>query len=163
MFHSLYSQLSFALLFGVCGVALWKGGPAEKGGALLILSTWLAAMFGLAVSKAYIEAGPFLMSDVILAVGLLALALRFGSLWVGGAMLLQAVGISLHAAYFAADKSELSHQMQNLYIGGKNVCSLAMLLVILAGVLASWRKRVKALKAERQRAETGLPTSAAAG
>ena len=33
MFQSLESQLSFLALFVCCGLALWKGGPPERGGA----------------------------------------------------------------------------------------------------------------------------------
>jgi hypothetical protein len=141
MFHSIYSQLSFVALFGCCGLALWKGGPAERGGAVLICGTWLAAMLGLAVERQYVLAVPFLLSDAVLAIGLLILAIRYSNWWMGAAMLLQALGLSFHAAYFSADQSEISRKALHFYVMGKNLSSWGMLLVILIGTLAAWRKR----------------------
>jgi hypothetical protein len=165
MFHSLYSQLSFVALFGVCGLALWKGGPAERGGAVLILLTWLGAMVELALSRQYISAVPFLLSDAVLAIGLLILAIRYSSLWMGAAMLLQAIGLSFHAAYFGADQGEISKHVLRFYVLGKNLASGSMLLVILAGALASWRKRSLGLAAAQAKAsaDTLPPGEAAAG
>jgi len=161
MFHSLYSQLSFVALFGCCGLALWKGGPAERGGAMLICGTWLAAMLGLALSREYVMAIPFLVSDAVLAVGLLILAIRYSNWWVGAAMLLQATGLSFHAAYFAADPTEISKKVLHFYVMGKNLSSWGMLLVILIGTLASWRKRSRS--GARTLIDPPLPTGAAPG
>jgi hypothetical protein len=161
MFQSVYSQLSFVALIGCCGLALWKGGPAERGGGLLILATWLGTALSLAWARQYVAAGPFLLFDVILAAGLLVLAIRYSSLWVGAAMLLQAIGIGLHASYFAAEKADLSPHALVLYVMGKNLASYAMLLVILVGTLASWRKRVRDREAGRVKAGvTVLPGAA---
>jgi hypothetical protein len=144
MFHSIYSQLSFVALFGCCGLAFWKGGPAERGGAILICGTWLAAMLGLAVAREYVLAVPFLLSDAVLAIGLLILAIRYSNWWMGAAMLLQALGLSFHAAYFAADQSEISKKALHFYVLGKNLSSWGMLLVILIATLVTWRKRSRA-------------------
>jgi hypothetical protein len=141
MFQSVESQLSFVALFVCCGLAIWKGGAPERGGALMILVTWLGATLIQAVAKAYILPILFLVSDAVLAAGLLLLAIRYSSLWMGAAMLLQAIGLSLHAAYFAAEKADLSRHTLWLYIAGKNVASFAMLLVILAAGIVAWRKR----------------------
>jgi hypothetical protein len=165
MFHSLYSQLGFVALFGVCGLAIGKGGPAERGGAVLILLTWIGAMVELAFTRQYVSAVPFLLSDAALAIGLLVLAIRYSSLWMGGAMLLQAIGLSFHAAYFGADKAEISAHLLRFYVLGKNLASGTMLLVILAGTLASWGKRLRSA-AREAKAQTGndiLPAAPAAG
>jgi hypothetical protein len=163
MFHSLYSQLSFVALFGCCALALWKGGPAERGGALLICGTWLAAMLGLALARQYVLAIPFLLSDAVLAVGLLILAIRYSSWWMGAAMLLQAIGLSFHAAYFAADPDEISRKVLHFYVMGKNLSSWGMLLVILVGTLASWRKRTRGEARSRATADSALPSGVAHG
>jgi len=141
MFQSIESQLSFVALFVCCGLAVWKGGPAERSGAVMILVTWLGSTLIQALAKAYILPIVFLASDAVLAAGLLFLAIRFSSLWLGAAMLLQATGLSLHAAYFAAEKADLDRHTLWLYIAGKNLSSFAMLLVILLAGLVAWRKR----------------------
>jgi hypothetical protein len=162
MFQSLESQLSFVALFVCCGLAVWKGGPAERSGALLILVTWLGSTVIQALAKAYILPILFLASDAVLAAGLLILAIRYSSLWMGAAMLLQAIGLSLHAAYFAAEKADLSRHTLWLYIAGKNLASFAMLLVILAAGIAAWRRRSRVTVARA--AETSpFPGQTAAG
>lgn len=162
MFQSLESQLSFVALFVCCGLALWKGGPAERSGAVMILVAWLGATLIQAAAKAYILPIAFLASDAVLAAGLLLLAIRYSSLWMGAAMLLQATGLALHAAYFAAEKADLSRHTLWLYIAGKNLASFAMLLVILAAGLAAWFKRGRRKAAPRAGAAPGLSSQAAA-
>jgi hypothetical protein len=142
MFHSIYTQLAVIALAICCGLALLKGGPAERAGAALISITWVAVLAASAATQSYVPAIAFLASDAVLAVGLLILAIRYSSWWLGAAMLLQGVGLSLHAAHFAAVRDEESISVLNLYILGKNLASMAVLLAILAGTLASWRQRV---------------------
>jgi hypothetical protein len=137
MFHSVYSQIAFVALFGCCGLALWKGGPAEKGGAILLLVTWLAPMIELATAKTYILAGPFMLSDVVMAAGLLILAIRYSSLWMGAAMLVQAIVLSLHAGYFGADRADRSPHVLHLYVLGKNLASASLLIIILGATVTS--------------------------
>jgi hypothetical protein len=137
MFQSLYSQIALAALLVVCGLAIWKGSEALRAGAVMILITWFVTLAASAVTRSYVPAVAFLASDGILAAGLLFLAVRYSNWWMGAAMLLQAIGLSLHAAYFAAEKSDLSRHTLWLYIAGKNVASLAMLLVILAATIIS--------------------------
>ena len=72
-----------------------------------------------------------------LAVGLLILAIRYSSWWLGAAMLLQGIALSLHAAHFAAVHADESINVLNLYILGKNLASVGMLFAILAGTLAN--------------------------
>ncbi len=163
MFQSLESQLSFVALFVCCGLSLWKGGPAERSGAVLILATWLGSTVVQAMAKAYILPIVFLASDAVLAAGLLILAIRFSSLWMGAAMLLQAIGLSLHAAYFAAEKADLSRHTLWLYIAGKNLASFAMLLVILAAGLAAWHGRSRRAAGSRAAEATPFPGQTAAG
>ena len=159
MFQSIGSQLGFVALFVCCGLGLWKGGPAERSGAVMILVTWIGSTVIQAMAKAYVLPLVFLASDAVLAVGLLFLAIRFSSLWLGAAMLLQAIGLSLHAAYFAADKSDINVYALWLYIAGKNAASGAMLLVILAATIASMRRRRPRAAAD---AAPALPSRAVA-
>lgn len=163
MFQSVESQLSFVALAVCCGLALCKGGPAERSGAVMILVTWLGSTVIQALAKAYILPIVFLTSDAVLAAGLLFLAIRFSSLWLGAAMLLQAIGLSLHAAYFAAEKADLDHHTLWLYIAGKNLSSFAMLLVILLAGLVAWRKRSVRSAQSRSMESPTIPGQAAVG
>ena len=75
-------------------------------------------------------------------------------------MLLQAVSLSFHAAYFAADQAEMSKKLLHFYVMGKNLSSMAMLLVILIATIFSWRQRAR-LGRTRARAGLAAPTEAA--
>jgi hypothetical protein len=136
------TQLSIIALVVICGLAVWKGSVPVRLGGLLILATWAITLVAATVAGE-LQLAPiaFLVSDAILAGGLLLLAVRFSNWWMGAAMLLQAAGLSLHAAYFAADKAELSHSLINLYVLGKNLASVAMLVVLLTATIAGMVKR----------------------
>ncbi len=163
MFQSIYSQASLAALVVVCGLAIWKGNQALRAGAILIIATWLVTLAASAVTHSYVPATAFLASDGILAVGLLFLAVRYSNWWMGAAMLLQAIGLSLHAAYFAAERADLSRHSLWLYIAGKNLASLAMLLVILVATFVTWGRRAHGAAGTRVVRTTALPGQAAAG
>ena len=151
MLHSLYTQISIVLLVLSCGFAIWKGQRAERLGAILILVTWLVTLAGSIGADIYHPppAIIFLISDAILAGGLLLLAVLFSSWWMGAAMLLQALSLSFHAAFFAADKTDLNHATLNLYLLGKNLSSVAMLVVLFAATVAGIYKRHRARAAAR--------------
>lgn len=136
------TQLSIIALVVICGLAVWKGSVPVRLGGILILATWAITLVAATVAGE-LQLAPiaFLVSDAILAGGLLLLAVRFSNWWMGAAMLLQAAGLSLHAAYFAADKAELSHSLINLYVLGKNLASVAMLVVLLTATIAGMLKR----------------------
>jgi hypothetical protein len=140
----LATQLSTIALVAICGLAVWKGSVAVRLGGVLILATWSVTLIASFIAGAH-HLAPigFLISDAILAAGLLVLAVRFSSWWMGAAMLLQAVSLSFHAAYFAADKAEISFALENLYVLGKNLTSMAMLIVLLTATLVGMAKRTR--------------------
>ncbi len=145
MAHFLYTQISIVALVVICGLAVWKGSTPVRMGGVLILATWIVTLIASFVAgEHHLAPIGFLISDAILAIGLLILAVRFSSWWMGAAMLLQAVGLSFHAAYFAADKAEISFALEDLYVLGKNLASVAMLLVLLIATLAGMFKRDRA-------------------
>ncbi len=146
MLHSIYSQIAIVALVLICGLALWKGAAAERAGAALVLGTWLISLLAslTPVSGNNLPTVVYLASDAILAAGLLIVAVRFSNWWLGVAMALQALGLSVHAAYFNADKSEISIIQQKQYILAKNLASVAMLLVLLAATVATLIKRRRA-------------------
>ena len=161
MLHSLYTQIGLILLCLSCGLAIWKGQQAERYGAILILATWLITLAGSFGAERHHPppAIVFLVSDGLLALGLLILALLYSSWWMGAAMLLQAVSLAFHAAFFAADQSDLSHHTLNLYVLGMDVASVTMLVVLLAATVAGMLKRRKA----RSIARSSVGAAAVAG
>ena len=161
MIHSIYSQLGIVALALCCGFAIWKGGSAERAGALLIVITWMVTLVASAGSK-NLAATAFLVSDAIMAVGLLLLAVRYSSWWMGAAMLVQAIALSFHAAYFAAEQSEMSRKTLTLYVMGKNLASVGLLVIILAATIASIIKRDRALGLQTTRQGQGLTATPAA-
>jgi len=120
------------LIFGVCGFALWRGGPPERIGAGLVL---LIALIGGGVNQFPTETSRqigHLTADGVLALGFLAVAVRYGSLWLGGAMLFQAAQFSLHAFFFVTQKP------QNSFYGVVNNVNLfGVLICLLVGALAA--------------------------
>jgi len=119
---------------GVALFALWKGGWPERFGAgsnllvallVFILQRWVpAGDLGLGM----------LVLDGFLGLIFLGLAIRFTSLWLGGAMLLQAVQFSLHAFYYVTGR-----EFDLLFKVVNNLVSWGVLAVILAGVVVTWR------------------------
>ena len=76
-------------------------------------------------------------STWMLAVGLLVIAVRYASFWLGGAMLLYAAQFSLHAFYMVMSRSvDLLHmRINNLNFLGISVC-------LAVGTIVGWRRRV---------------------
>ena len=76
--------------------------------------------------------------DFALAVGLLVVALRYTSLWLGGAMLVQSLNLCLESIWLDGDSYD--YQIQDIL---NNVLTVAMMFCIFAGTAASWRRRIK--------------------
>ena len=113
--------------------AIFRGGWPERLGGMLVLG--MAVIFGIAdeISAASIEVKLFL--DGILALGFLALAIRFALLWVGTALLLQAAQFSLQAFYFVTDRSH-----DGVYAVVNNVITVSVLLALAAGTVMHRRR-----------------------
>jgi hypothetical protein len=139
--------------FAICLFALWKGGLPERfGGGLLICSIVLTRI---ATTFASDAADPIirLISDGLTALGLLVVALAYGSLWIGGVMLLQAAQFTLHSYYFVT-----KHPIDRFHAVVNNVNLIGILLCLVLGALIAWRQRVVAA---RRAAEAAEPTSIA--
>lgn len=130
--------LQWILFIATCSFAIWKGGAPERSGGILL--------FAAAVINAFFDFTPDdsirsivrLTGDGLLAVGFLLIALRYGSLWLGGAMLLQAVQFSLHAFYFITERpNDLLHVVVN------NVDTFGIVACMLVGTIAAMRRRRK--------------------
>ena len=128
--------LGFLVIVLTCAFAWWKGEASERYGALLILT--IDIISDIAIALSYPQAPQFLLFalDLALAVGLLLIALRYGSLWLGSAMLLQAIALCTHSLIFG-DEGPAPAEWMIL----NNVLSLLVLACIVAGTVGSWRTR----------------------
>jgi hypothetical protein len=127
--------------FAICLFALWKGGPPEKFGAGLIAAVIILQR----IMGVFTEPSLFpiiqLVGDALTAVGLLAIALAYASLWIGGAMLLYAAQFTLHSYYFVTERPiDLFHAIAN------NLNFLGIHLCLVLGTLVAWRQRVLAAR-----------------
>lgn len=128
-----------APLLIIGGVALRFGALPEKLGAALILSAALAALLVHLVLAEPARSMGLLVVDGALALGFLILAVVFASLWLGAAMLFQGVQFSLHAYYLVVGREH-----DTLYATVNNIVTYSILLFLLLGSLASWRRRRRA-------------------
>lgn len=136
-----FHHLLTAAILGVTVFAWAKGGWPERLGAslnLLIAVLFLVLQFGM--PPAMLAPG-LLVLDGLLGIGFLALAIRYTSLWLGAAMLLQAAQFSLHAFYYVTAKT-----FDLLFAVVNNVVSWGILIAIVAGTFASWVQTRRAAK-----------------
>ncbi len=130
--------LSF-LTFGIGALALWKGGPAERAGAAVILLIILVGRVIAAFVPEPVLPILRLAEDGLTAIGLLIFALRYASLWIGAAMLLYAGLFTLHATYFVLDKG-----LDPFFTTSNNLAFLGVSVCLGVGTFVSWRQRVRA-------------------
>jgi hypothetical protein len=130
--------VALSLVVAGCLFSLWKGGPPERlGGAIVLTNTILVFMLDRFLPREALPVGE-LVIDGLTAVGLLGVVLVYGSLWLGGAMLLYAVQFSLHAFYFVTERTpdRLHAILNNIDFSGIIGC-----LVI--GTAVAWRRRAR--------------------
>lgn len=133
----LITLIGLLLLLATFALAWAKGGAAERGGAILIAAVWVVEL-AFAEAVGTVPIGWILALDTIQAVGFLALALRYSSLWLGAAMLLQSAVLTLHFLRLA-DIGFTDRQ----YVVWINIVGASILFIIIGGTLAAWRKRAK--------------------
>jgi hypothetical protein len=125
------------LLAGTCLFAIWKGGPAERMGASVILAmVILERLLQVALPKPWwIIMG--LSFDALTAIGLLVVTVRYASLWLGGAMLLYAAQFTLHSFYLVTGRpdTDLLHMALTDFNFG------AILVCLVVGTSLAWRAR----------------------
>jgi hypothetical protein len=136
----LYTLLPLLLLIMTLAsgaFALWKGDmPARIAGVLNIANAVVLPLSRLLMLTHTSEVLQ-LAGDFAWAVGLLLLAVRYASLWLGVSMLLQAAQFSLHAYYLVAERpNDLFHAwVNNLNVLGISIC-------IAVGATLAIRRRV---------------------
>lgn len=137
------SHLQPLVLFGwlllatTCFFAWRCGGRPERSGAALVLAITLGFALAGSITDKSVTRAVYLLLDGVLALGLLMLAVRHATRWLGVAVLLQGVQFSLHAYYLVA-----ARKYDNLYALVNNLVSLGVLLCLLAGSILArrWRK-----------------------
>jgi hypothetical protein len=136
---SLFLIVSLALIFSVCLFAIAKGGPAERSAGIVVaVSTIVVEVIHMTAPRE-LQGVLLLATDGFIGGAFLLLALRHASLWLGGALLLQAMQFSLHAYYFVTGV-----RRGNTYALINNLDSAGVLLCILVGSVIAWRRRASA-------------------
>ncbi|WP_372786865.1 hypothetical protein [Phenylobacterium sp.] len=130
-------------LFGLLGClfSLWKGGPPERIGGAVVLATLLLTILATTFLPVGVQPIAELVIDGLAALGLLGVVLIYGSLWLGGAMLLYATQFSLYAYYFVAERpNDRFHAIVN------NLDFMGITLCLIIGTAVAWRRRVRAAR-----------------
>jgi hypothetical protein len=146
---SIYTLLGLLGLVMVCAFALWKGGPPERLGGLMLLVAWFGADLARGVSNQMMPIAAMFVSDAVIAGCFLYIAIRYSSLWLGGMMILQAAAFALHATQLSDPSAPRWHGWI-IYLLLNNVINYSLLLVLCGGTVATILRR---RKLARQRAE----------
>ncbi|MBX3480516.1 MAG: hypothetical protein KF842_08945 [Caulobacter sp.] len=129
-------QIVWLAILATFVFAIWKGGQAERWAGSLVVA---GAIFAFAMHKivpADLLPTALLGGEFLLALGFLTLAVRFASLWLGAAMLLQAVQFMLHAWYLLSERPR-----DTFYSMVNNVDTIGILICIIVGTATAWRRR----------------------
>jgi hypothetical protein len=141
MYTSLLPILVWVLILAVAALAWVQGNRPERFGAVFVLVAALAAIAVHIFVPGDGQAVFLLADEALLAIAFLALAMRYTSVWLGAAMILQAIQFSLLAYYLIGERPH-----DRLYATVNNANTLGVLLCILVGTLLAWRKRDRAAK-----------------
>ena len=148
--------------FSACIFAAWKGGPSERLGAAVIGCTWLLSLITYPLlimasgRSGYFMAPYFAFGiDALGAVGLLVVALRYSKLWIGLAVLIQALALAIHAGYLMSD-GPTSGVGAVVYISRVNLLGAALILVLFGGTVAAWLRNERANRTTSAEGGDGL-------
>lgn len=133
MYTSLEPIIGWLVLLGTCLYAWFKGAAPERFGAALL---FLATLAGFVIDHALpseARTTPTLIGEGLLALGFLLLAIRYTSLWLGGAMILQGLQFSLHAFYLVMERG---HDW--LFAAVTNLVTFGIIGCILLGTTLNW-------------------------
>jgi hypothetical protein len=144
-YHILFYAGVVATL-GVSAFGLWKGDAPVRYAVIVRLAVELAT---LVINPKFGDVGGesvLLAVDFAFAVILLVLAVRFASLWIGAAMILQAAQFSLHAYYLVM---ELPHDRLHAWVN--NTDDWGILISIGIGTILAMRRRQALAREEAER------------
>jgi len=119
----------------MCVLALAKGGMAERIGAGIIIANLVAGV----VNERWLHTSMVHLAIAgVTALVLLAVAVRYASLWVGGVMLLYALQFALDAYYIVSEQKR-----DAIYVVTNNVLFCTVTLCLAGGTALAWRRRVR--------------------
>ncbi len=132
-----------------CLFAWFKGGKAERHGATLFFTAGMGTLTFEMLTHQSTPVIAELMLDSAVAIGFLALAIRYNNLWVGAAMMVKGLQLAVHATHLT-DEADPMFAGFNLYAAGLNLISLVLCLILIGGTVASIRRRMADRKATEQ-------------
>ena len=140
---------AFSVFAGV--FAFWKGGAAERIAAGVIIANVAIGYIGkrfLPDSESLIH----LVNDGLAALALLAITIRFGAPWMGGAMLFYAAQFALHSYHLVTEQTRYSYF--TVLVNNLNWNGVVWCLII--GTAMAWRTRLRRAKAARRLSDAAL-------
>lgn len=124
--------------------ALWKGGTAERGVAVVIIVNIVIGEVGSMLTSGNDDLIRFI-DDGLTALVILAITIRYGALWMGGVMLFYAMQFSLHSFYLVTGRPrDFIHAIVN------DVDFTGIVWCLVIGAAVAWRHRVHTSKAEAE-------------
>jgi hypothetical protein len=129
--------------FSVLGAlfAVWKGGPAERMAAGVVIANVLIGQSGHLLDPASDDVLR-LVNDGLTALVLLAITVRYSALWMGGVMLFFAAQFSMHSYYLVAERAT-----DYFYALINNVDFIGIIWCLIIGTAVAWRRRVRQARA----------------
>src|SRR5882672_5354441 len=90
------------ILLSITAFAWFKGGRAERYGAGINALGYLGITALQFASGGHMPLAPMVWADLLIAVGFLWLSVRYNSLWLGVAMMLQGLEFTIHTQYLTS-------------------------------------------------------------
>ena len=147
MFSQIEQAVALLLLAGTALFAALKGGPPERLGVGMIVAAWIGAIVAHELTRPASPVLAFLVLDGLVTVGFLIVAVRYSSLWLGGAMICQAVSFGAHAMRLSDDPA-ISKHGQYVYLAITNVIGFLVLFILIGGTFATIAQRRRADRAK---------------
>ncbi len=130
------------LPLAACIFAWFKGGPPERYGSSLFTASVLGTMLAELITGQGTPVLQELFLDFGVAVGFLALAIRYNNLWLGAAMMVKGLQLAVHATHLT-DAEDPMFLGFNLYAAILNLISLVICLILIGGTISAIRVRSK--------------------
>lgn len=147
MFHSPLPILVAGLTVLATVFAALKGDRAARiAGAVNLFNAVALLIFATISGNVQIGEVLELAGDLVCAVTLLMLVVRYASLWLGVTMLLQSVQFSLHAFYLVTDRP---HDLIHAWVNNLN--EVGITLCIVTGTVLAVRRRAAHVREAAER------------
>ncbi len=146
LINAIVVGVGILLPISTCLFAWIKGGKPERLGAALFFAAGMGTLSFEMLTHQSTPVIAELMLDSAVAIGFLALAIRYNNLWVGAAMMVKGLQLAVHATHLTDDADPMFAGF-NLYAAGLNLISLVLCLILIGGTVASIRRRMADRKA----------------